>query len=60
MNRDMVTLEFDDLKAETDKAYLVEIDGDEYWIPKSQVEDIHEGAMVIEMTEWIALEKGLI
>jgi hypothetical protein len=60
MNRDMVTLEFDDLKAETDKAYLVEIDGDEYWIPKSQVEDIDEGAMVIEMTEWIALEKGLI
>lgn len=53
-------------KAQTDKAILVEIDGVEYWIPKSQIHDDSEvfddgqhkeGALVI--TEWIAAQKGL-
>ena len=46
---------------------LVEIDGDEIWIPKSQIHDNSEvydagdhseGTLVI--TEWIAKEKGLL
>lgn len=51
------------LKA-TDKAILVEIDGQQYWIPQSQVTDDSEvwregdeGTLVI--TDWIATQKGL-
>ena len=50
---------------ETPKALLCVVDGDEYWIPKGQIDaesDIHgegdEGSLII--SEWIALQKGLI
>lgn len=49
----------------TDKALLCEIDGDETWIPKSQIsadsevsEAGDEGTLII--TEWIAEQKGLL
>jgi hypothetical protein len=49
---------------DTDKAILVEIDGEEYWIPQSQVDDDSEvyqegdkGVLVI--SHWIAVQKGL-
>jgi hypothetical protein len=53
------------VKRETEKALLVEIGGEELWIPKSQIHDDSEvyregdtGKLVI--TEWIAREKGLL
>ena len=61
------TVEFEDSECiqETDAALLVSIDGEEHWIPKSQITDDSEvwkqgdvGTLVI--TEWIAQEKGLI
>lgn len=51
---------------ETDKALLVEVEetGEEYWIPKSQIQDDsevyekgHEGKLVLP--RWLAKEKGL-
>jgi len=49
---------------ETDKALLCEIEGEEMWIPKSQIQDDSEvfaegdeGDLII--SEWIAKEKGL-
>ena len=51
---------------ETEKAILIQIDDEKYWIPLSQVFELHkvdeglgEGSYV-RMTEWIAREKGLI
>lgn len=51
-------------KAETASAILVVVDGDEIWIPQSQVDDDSEvyskgdeGALVI--TDFIADKKGL-
>lgn len=51
-------------KKETDKALLVEIDGDEHWIPKSQIDDDSEvyqegdeGELVVSM--WLAEQKGI-
>jgi len=49
---------------ETPKAFLCRIDGDDYWIPKSQVSDpgdYEEGDANcgISVTEFIANEKGL-
>lgn len=52
-------------KKETDRALLVEIDGEEHWIPKSQILDDSEvyeegGEGVLVVTTWIAKQKGLI
>jgi hypothetical protein len=64
---DEETVDFDidgPVKAETDKALLVVIEGDEVWMPKSQIaehsEVQHEGdSGTITVTLWIATEKGL-
>lgn len=61
------TVEFEKVKATgaTEKAVLCEIDGEEHWIPRSQIDDDsevyekgHEGTLVI--TEWLAIQKDLI
>ena len=48
---------------ETDAAVLIEVDGDEHWIPLSQVESMHkssDGDGCILVSHWIADQKGLI
>lgn len=49
----------------TANALLVDIDGDEHWIPQSQIDDDSEvykagdeGELVV--SEWIATQKGMI
>mgnify|MGYP001190379444 CR=1 FL=1 len=47
---------------ETDNAVLIEVDGDNHWIPLSQVKSMHfnmheKGTIVI--SDWIAEQKGL-
>ena len=60
------TVEFDGVcLRETDAALLVEIDGEEYWMPKAQVDDASdvqtEGDIgLICISEWIATQKGLL
>lgn len=51
-------------KKDTGNAILCVIEGDEYWIPHSQIDDDsevygegHRGELVI--SEWIAIKKGL-
>lgn len=51
-----VTIEIDALVKETAKAYLVDIDGDEYWFPKSQVD---LDGMSLTLPEWLARKEGL-
>ena len=60
-------VEFEDVhaKAETDKALLCVIDGEEHWIPKGQITEDSEvyakgddGKLVV--TQWIAEQKGLV
>jgi hypothetical protein len=50
---------------EKEKALLVEVEGEQIWIPKSQIHDDSEvykadteGTLVIP--EWLAKEKGLV
>lgn len=61
------TVGYEDVEciAQSDLAILVIIEGDEYWIPQSQVDDDSEvwkkgdeGTLVI--TQYIAEKKGLI
>jgi len=60
-------IEFEDVSGlrETGDAVLCDIEGEEIWIPKSQIHDDSEiwksgqdGALVI--TRWIARKKGLV
>jgi hypothetical protein len=59
-------VEFEDVKVEkeTEMALLVEIEGDKYWVPKSQVhkdsevnEEGDEGTLIT--TRWWAEKEGL-
>lgn len=59
-----VHVEVERIVRETDLAFLCLIDGEEYWLPKSQVsdpDDYEEGDENCEMSisEFIAHEKGL-
>ena len=63
--RNKVRLEDVFVLAETTKALLVDIDGEEHWIPTSQIDDDsevykkgQEGQLVI--SDWIAGEKGIV
>lgn len=51
------------IKKETDSAILINYGGDDYWIPYSQVYEIHRhkeaGKSSIMMSEWIARQKDL-
>jgi len=65
MARGTVTFEGVVVKAETTSALLVEVDGEEVWMPKSQIDDDSEvykagtsGKLVV--TEWIATQKKLV
>ena len=51
-----VDIDIDELKTETDKAYLVIIEGDEYWMPKSQCELVGD---TITIPRWLAEKNGL-
>ena len=56
-----------EIRGATDKALLVEYEGEEFWIPKSQIDDDSEiyssrqlgktGTLVLPY--WLAEEKGL-
>ncbi len=50
---------YDELVTETDAAWLVRIDGEEYWLPKSKCE-INEAHQEIIIPNWLAMEKEMI
>lgn len=60
-----VHLEVDEIVKETEKAFLLRIDGeDDYWCPKSQIcdpENYEEGMTdcTVSVTEWWANQEGL-
>ena len=57
MSNEKVEIWFDDIIHETANAWLLDIDGEKVWMPKSQCE--LDGDMVL-VPEWLAIEKDLI
>lgn len=58
---------FDDVLAlrETEKGLLVQYEGEEFWVPKSQISSDSEVSEkddqgVLAIPEWLAEEKGLL
>lgn len=58
-----VIIDIDNIKRATDLAVLAEINGEEYWIPRSVIEDgddLEEGdSGEIEIAEWFARKEDL-
>jgi len=59
-----VIIQVEEVVKETDLAVLLRIDGEDHWIPKSQISPDSEYVeaecdLEIEVTKWIASEKGL-
>jgi hypothetical protein len=61
---DTVQVEVERVKRATDKALLVVVEGEEFWIPRSAIHDDsevwdegHDGTLVIPL--WLAEAKGL-
>jgi hypothetical protein len=69
--RELVSIQVDRVVACTDKAVLVEVAGEEMWLPRSQIdqdlslvqwEEMKDGTdlpMDIEISDWLARDKGL-
>ena len=55
--KDLYPIEYDSILHETDGAWLLEIDGDHIWFPKSQC-DLDEE--YIWCPEWLAEKKRLL
>lgn len=58
-----VRVDYDEIKAATEKAVLIDIDGEDIWLPTSQLDadysnEVGEGAGHMFVTEWIAKQKG--
>ena len=54
----------EEILSETDSAILIQYEGQEVWIPKSQLIDycgnVRDQDIEIEVTQWILEEKGLV
>ena len=63
-NRTYVSINECDVTWVTDMAVMLEIDGVEYWIPRSQIEDGDSVEVSdnqdLELTDWICDQKGLV
>lgn len=63
---DTVEFEVERVKVETDLALLVEIEGEEHWVPKSQVDEDSEvyskknGSGTLVVSRWWAEKEGLL
>lgn len=58
-DEDEVELSYESLEHETGAAWLLVIEGEKVWLPKSRC-SIDEDAKVVVVPEWLAVEKGLV
>jgi hypothetical protein len=50
---------FDEIIKETPDAWLLDMGDEKVWFPKSQCE-LDEDEQIIDVPEWLAIEKGLV
>lgn len=55
----LAEVEYEDIVSETQRGILFQINGEEHWLPRSQIE-VDTDAKVITMPEWLSIEKGLV
>jgi hypothetical protein len=52
-------LQFDKIKHETDKAYIIVCDTNEFVVPKSLVQDLDVEEGLITLPEWFIEQEGM-
>ena len=57
--REPIEITYDEHEHESTGAHLFLIDGEKFWIPKSQMEDWDPNQKTFTIPEWLAIEKGL-
>lgn len=57
---DLVDIDYDEHVHESSGAHLFSIDGDEFWIPKSQIDHWDPNRNTFTIPAWLAEEKGLL
>jgi len=57
-DNETVEIEIVNKVRETDQAVLFNIEGDEFWIPKSVIDDMDECMVVVQ--KWFAKKEGFI
>ena len=60
MSNETVLIDYDKMKHDTGMATLFDIDGDDVWIPNSQIEDVYESENQVEVTRWFAEKENLV
>jgi hypothetical protein len=58
-SEDDVTVGYDRIKHVSSAATLFVFNGDDYWIPFSQIVDVYPGDNEALITSWIAKQKGI-
>lgn len=64
--KDTVSFDVETVEAESEKAILVEIEGEKHWVPKSQIHEDSEvyslksGGGTLIVSTWWANVKGLV
>ncbi len=48
----VITLSYDEIKHETEQAYLIDFGDEEVWVPKSIVEDINDNIKGVDLPMW--------
>jgi len=59
-NSDNVEIPYDDIVAETGMAILFKDDKEQFWIPKSVIEDHDEDDRIVYVAAWFAEKEGLV
>jgi hypothetical protein len=54
-----IVFQYEDLKAATDKAVLAVVDGEDMWIPYSHITEHWPDSDELQVTQWMAQQKGL-
>lgn len=57
--QETVWVAFDERVTVTDSAVLFDFDGEQVWIPRSQIFDEDEADSSIEIPQWLAEDRGL-
>ena len=58
-DKNVEEIELDEVKHQTSAAYLVVVEGEEYWLPKSQCV-VDEQSLIADVPRWLCEEKGIL
>jgi hypothetical protein len=59
-DKEWVEVDFDAVEHETPDSWLIRVDRETYWLPKSMCRNFDAQSKSVEVEEWIAVDRGLV